>query len=192
MCHFVITSQSKKTYDLQLFFLFKIVSIGKNSTDWQFFHVIHRQHMHSFTLILQRNNFTLAYFSLCRKNVMTFSFSFFFSQKDEVKHFEEYRSIVPLRLLLSKRHNPERYKLTEFLMDHNENRKMYEDVWKAQRYMWNFFQLQLKLMSDGRTNLKIFGEFIQYPKLFLKYLIKKLTFTYKQITNILSVCRPKS
>ena len=58
-------------------------------------------------------------------------------------------------------------------MDHNENRKMYEDVWKAQRYaMWNFFQLQLKLMSDGRTNLKIFGEFIQYPKLFLKYLIK--------------------
>ena len=74
-----------------------------------------------------------------------------FLQKDEVKHFEEYRSIVPLRLLLSKRHNPERYKLTEFLMDHNENRKMYEDVWKAQRYMWNFFQLQPHITQHNFT-----------------------------------------
>ena len=35
----------RKLMTYNYFFFFKIVSIGKNSTDWQFFHVIHRQHI---------------------------------------------------------------------------------------------------------------------------------------------------
>ena len=67
---------------------------------------------------------------------------FFLFQKDEVKKLDEYRCIVPLRVLLSQRHNPERYKLTDYLMDHNENRMNYEDVWQAQKTFVNEYLRQ--------------------------------------------------
>ena len=46
---------------------------------------------------------------------------------------EKYRCITPLRLLLSREVHPEHFALSEKLMDHNEERQKYKEMWRLQR-----------------------------------------------------------
>ena len=51
----------------------------------------------------------------------------------------EYRCITPLRLLLSRQMYPQRFSLTEKLMDHNAERKNYKEIWELQRMHVNSY-----------------------------------------------------
>ena len=51
--------------------------------------------------------------------------------KNGIKCIDQYRCITPLRLLLNSK--SERYKTSDYLMDHNEERRKYTDLWNTQR-----------------------------------------------------------
>jgi hypothetical protein len=60
---------------------------------------------------------------------------------------EKYRCITPLRLLLSREVHPEHFALSEKLMDHNEERQKYKEMWKLQRTYVNDY-----LKKCSKTN----------------------------------------
>ena len=60
---------------------------------------------------------------------------------------EKYRCITPLRLLLSRKVHPEHFALSEKLMDHNEERQKYKEMWKLQRTYVNDY-----LKKCSKTN----------------------------------------
>ena len=63
---------------------------------------------------------------------------------------DQYRCITPLRLLLARIHYPERFKLTETLMDHNADRQKYGNVWQSQRTFVNDYLKKCRhgMLSD--------------------------------------------